>query len=102
GPCGPAKSGPWVSGSQRPSCPLPFPSSSRWVLAGEVVPRALRADLDVVTEDRLAPTTQPVELGGGCRTPTSGRKAGPKDVGHLDGGGRLADRAAFPTRLAHV
>ena len=63
------------------------------VLAGEVVPGARRAHLDLVAEDRLLPAAQPVELGHGPRAPAARRQPGTEDVGHLDGPGRLADRA---------
>lgn len=66
------------------------------------MPGTARADLDVITEDRLGPSTQPVELGGGPGAPAPGRKTGPEHVRDLHRPFVPANRAVVSQGSPHV
>jgi len=66
------------------------------------MPRAVRADLDVIAEDGFAAAAQPVELCRGSGAATSRRKSGPEDIGDFDRVGGLADGTALTVRPSDV
>ena len=51
---------------------------------GQVVPRALRADLDHVADHGVLPAPQTVQLGGRADAPAPRRKPRAEDEGHVD------------------
>ena len=72
------------------------------VLAHQVVPGAGRADLDLVTEHRLGPAAERLELGGRARAAPARRQLGPEDEGHRHQPAVVADGADLLGRPAHV
>ena len=72
------------------------------VLAHQVVPGAGRADLDLVTEHRLLPAAERLELGGRARAAAARRQLGPEDEGDRDEPAVVTDGADLLGRPAHV